>query len=200
LGFCSHGVQALLNASGFIYSANHEGWYSVSDEVFFPDSKVEVAVDPMTGKKRPVGAFVLQYANAKSWQISKESGNPVEWTSEVNYRFRLSEFQEPLLEWYSKNPNCIEPKSRRDYIIDSVKAGVHDISVSRPIDRVQWGIPVPDDPSQSIYVWLDALMNYAAQTGYPHYNRMELGGWPADIHVVGKDIIRFVTVLLHSKR
>jgi methionyl-tRNA synthetase len=64
--------------------------------------------------------------------------------------------------------------------------------VSRPVERVQWGIPVPDDSSQSIYVWLDALMNYAAQTGYPYSDRMEIGGWPADVHVVGKDIIRFV--------
>jgi methionyl-tRNA synthetase len=124
--------------------------------------------------------------------VSVETGAVVEWTSEVNYRFRLSAFRDSLLEFYSQHPSWIRPQSRMDLVTKWVQAGLDDLSVSRPAQRVQWGIPVPHDASQNIYVWLDALMNYAVQAGYPWPPEWSsAGGWPADVHVIGKDILRF---------
>jgi methionyl-tRNA synthetase len=122
--------------------------------------------------------------------VSEETGNVVEWTSEINYKFRLSKFQDQLLQFYSENPEWILPESRMNEVIHEVKNGLMDISISRPSERVQWGIPVPDDPDQTIYVWLDALLNYPVQTGYPSGSIYQ-NGWPADLHVIGKDILRF---------
>ena len=124
--------------------------------------------------------------------VSIETGKEVEWTSERNYHFRLSAFQDSLLEFYKSNQDFIVPKMRMDEVVQQVSAGLDDLSVSRPVERLQWGIRVPTDPSQTIYVWLDALLNYATAAGYPFTPGQEsVNGWPADVHVVGKDIVRF---------
>ncbi|KAK4500435.1 hypothetical protein PRZ48_008624 [Zasmidium cellare] len=167
----------MLEERGYIYESRHEGWYSVSDETFYPQSQVHLIVDPPTGRKI---------------MASIETGKEVEWTSERNYHFRLSAFRDKLLEFYKTNPGYIVPKSRMDDVVRQVKAGLEDLSISRPTERLTWGIRVPTDSSQTIYVWLDALLNYATAVGYPFTPGQESkGGWPADVQVVGKDIIRF---------
>lgn len=115
----------------------------------------------------------------------------MEWTSEVNYRFRLSAFKDRLLEFYRENPRFVVPESRMSEVVKQVSAGLEDLSVSRPSSRLTWGIRVPSDETQTIYVWLDALVNYITKTGYPWTPGQEsAGGWPADCQVIGKDIIR----------
>jgi methionyl-tRNA synthetase len=165
-----------LEEAGWIYRDKHEGWYSISDETFYPETKVRLGMDPVTGKKR---------------RESIETGSVVEWTSETNYRFRLSAFKDRLLEFYKENPQWITPAPFMAQVVQEIEeSGLTDLSISRPSERVQWGIEVPGDPSQTVYVWLDALLNYAVQTGYPNENYMG-NGWPADVHVIGKDILRF---------
>lgn len=167
----------LLRENGYIYESKHEGWYCVSDETFYPESTIEKRLDPFTGR---------------TFMASTETGKEVEWTSEPNYHFRLSAFRERLLDFYKENPDFIVPTSRMNDVIKWVSEGLEDLSISRPTDRLQWGIRVPDDDSQTIYVWLDALINYATKAGYPWAPGKEHdGGWPADVHVIGKDIVRF---------
>ncbi|KAF2657306.1 hypothetical protein K491DRAFT_595258 [Lophiostoma macrostomum CBS 122681] len=167
----------LLKEKGYIYTAKHEGWYSVTDEAFYPQSAVQLYLDPPTGRKM---------------MTSIETGSEVEWSSEKNYHFRLSAFREPLLEFYQANPGWISPEYRMNDVIQAVEDGLEDLSISRPSDRLNWGIRVPGDDSQTIYVWLDALMNYATKAGYPWSPGTDhAGGWPADCHVIGKDIMRF---------
>ncbi|KAI0104866.1 tRNA synthetases class I (M)-domain-containing protein [Nemania sp. FL0031] len=167
-----------LRDSGYIYENKHEGWYCVSDETFYPDNMVEKRVSPTTGK-----GFIA----------SVETGNAVEWTEERNYHFRLTAFRDRLLEFYRDNPAWIVPENRFSEVISWVENNLEDLSISRPASRLSWGIPVPDDPNQTIYVWLDALVNYITTAGYPYWQpgSEHKGGWPADVHVVGKDIIRF---------
>lgn len=174
----------VLKERGYLYEAKHEGWYSVSDETFYPPSQVHLIVDPPTGRKI---------------MTSIETGKEVEWTSELNYHFRLSAFRERLLELYADNPEFIVPSTRHNDVVASVIEGLKDLSVSRPSERLTWGITVPDDPSQTIYVWLDALLNYISVAGYPwppssSSNEHTTGPWPADVQVIGKDIIRFHTI------
>ncbi|KAH7132427.1 methionyl-tRNA synthetase-like protein [Dendryphion nanum] len=167
----------LLREKDYIYTSKHEGWYSVTDEAFYPQSAVQLYLDPSTGKKI---------------MASIETGSEVEWSSEQNYHFRLSAFREPLLEFYKENPTWIAPEHRMKEVVQAVESGLEDLSVSRPSDRLTWGIRVPDDDTQTIYVWLDALLNYATKAGYPWQPGREFaGGWPADCHVIGKDIVRF---------
>lgn len=167
----------MLQEKGWIYESKHEGWYSVSDETFYPQGQVQLIVDPPTGRKI---------------MVSVETGKEVEWTSERNYHFRLSAFREKLLAFYKENPDFIVPRTRMDEVVQQVTAGLEDLSISRPVERLTWGIRVPTDASQTIYVWLDALLNYATAAGYPFTPGSEnQGGWPADVHVVGKDIVRF---------
>ncbi|KAI8833045.1 Methionyl/Leucyl tRNA synthetase [Chytridium lagenaria] len=169
-----------LEKSGYIYKGVHEGWYSISDETFFPETQVE-----------------KQFKKDGSTQmISKETGKVVEWSSEQNYKFRLSAFKEFLREWLKSNPEVIYPKAQYLNVLRAVEGdnALSDISVSRPSSRLQWGIPVPQDPSQVIYVWLDALTNYLTVTGYPWESRNEevkAVAWPPKYHIVGKDIIKF---------
>lgn len=121
-----------------------------------------------------------------------ETGKEVEWTTEVNYRFRLSQFKENLLQIFKQDPTWVVPQTRMDWVIGSVEAGLDDLSVSRPVGRLSWGVRVPDDPTQTIYVWLDALVNYLTKAGYPWAPDQAFnGGWPADCHVIGKDILRY---------
>jgi methionyl-tRNA synthetase len=167
----------ILREKNLIYASKHEGWYAVSDETFYPESQVHLVIDPQTGRKH---------------MASMETGKEVEWTSEPNYHFRLSAFRERLLEFYEQNPKWIDPQSRMNKVVQEVTEGLNDLSVSRPYERLSWGVPVPDDSSQTMYVWLDALLNYATAVGYPWPpGRSHEGGWPADCHVIGKDILRF---------
>lgn len=167
----------LLNERGYIYQSKHEGWYSVSDETFYPESQVHLVLDPPTGRKV---------------MASIETGKEVEWTSEQNYHFRLSAFRDKLLSFYAENPEWITPESKMRDVVSAVSSGLEDLSISRPSKRLTWGIRVPTDPDQTIYVWLDALVNYITKAGYPWAPGSEhAGGWPADVHVIGKDILRF---------
>ncbi|KAK6511430.1 methionyl-tRNA synthetase [Arthrobotrys musiformis] len=168
-------VWRVLRESGHISLKNHSGWYSISDEAFYPDSAVEKTLHVPTGKQ------IL---------VSKETGKPVEWMSEENYHFNLSSMAPRLLEFYEKNPEWLVPNQRYERLKEEVKKGLEDLSISRPRERLQWGIPVPGDESQSIYVWLDALVNYLTFTGYP-YTPPSSTVWPADLQIIGKDIIRF---------
>jgi methionyl-tRNA synthetase len=166
-----------LNRCGYIYESKHEGWYSVSDETFFPQSAVHLVLDPSTGRKH---------------MASMETGREVEWTSEINYHFRLSQFRDRLLQHYRQNPKFIVPSDRMKFIEKEVENGLNDLSISRPVSRLQWGIRVPNDDSQTIYVWLDALINYLTYTGYPGVPWTPTNSlWPPNVQVIGKDIIKF---------
>ncbi|KAF7960706.1 hypothetical protein EAE96_000380 [Botrytis aclada] len=170
-------IWYMLREREYIYESKHEGWYCVSDETFYPESAIEKRLDPFTGR-----TFIA----------SQETGKEVEWTSEKNYHFRLSAFKDQLLEFYEKNPDFVVPMTRMKDVVNQVSRGLEDLSISRPYDRLSWGIRVPDDETQTIYVWLDALVNYITKAGYPWAPGKEsAGGWPADVQVIGKDIVRF---------
>ncbi len=136
---------------------------------------------------------VLDRLLAYMHKASQETGTEVEWTSETNYHFRMSALRDRLLEFYANNPQFVEPLSRMKDVIQQVTSGLSDLSISRPVERLSWGIPVPDDTSQTIYVWLDALINYLTKANYPFQvpGQEHASGWPADVHVIGKDIVRF---------
>ncbi|KAJ3172139.1 methionyl-tRNA synthetase [Geranomyces variabilis] len=169
-----------LKNRGNIYIGEHAGWYCVSDETFYSQSQVESIIDPKT--KQPQ-------------MISKESRRPVVWTTEENYMFRLSGFQDRLLSWLAANPEAIIPASQYRDVVSTLRSPLPDLSISRLAKRVSWGIPVPDDAEHIIYVWLDALANYLTVLGYPWtLNGLESNlraAWPAHVHVVGKDIVKF---------
>ena len=173
------GVQALwqeLQRRGEIYLGRFAGWYAVRDEAFYDEEEL---IDGAGGARiAPTGA-------------------EVEWVEEENYFFRLSAWQDRLLAFYEAHPDCIAPRSRRNEVISFVKGGLRDLSISRT--SFSWGIPVPGDPRHVVYVWLDALLNYITALGYPE---IETGYysmyWPADLHMVGKDILRFHTVYWHA--
>ena len=160
-----------LVARGEIYLGHYEGWYSVRDEAFY--SEDELVPGPNGGKQAPTGA-------------------PVDWVKEPSYFFRLSAWQDRLLAWYDANPDCIAPNSRRNEVLSFVKGGLQDLSVSRT--SFTWGIPVPGDTDHVMYVWLDALTNYISAIGYPETEGDYAKWWPADLHMVGKDIVRFHAV------
>ena len=166
-----------LNHRGLIYEAKHEGWYCISDETFYPTSAVQLIVRPRDGVKV---------------MVSIETGREVEWTEETNYHFKMSAFRDQLLQFYEENPDFIVPKVRMNEVVQGVKEGLKDLSISRPVERLKWGVRVPNDESQTIYVWVDALINYLTNTGWPSPPNYEnRAAWPADIHVVGKDIVKF---------
>ncbi|KAA6414701.1 MAG: methionyl-tRNA synthetase [Lasallia pustulata] len=176
--FAVHHFWLMLRERGYIYVSRHEGWYSVSDETFYPESAVQLTLDPLTGRK---------------FMASMETGKEVEWTSENNYHFRLSALKDRLLELCKENPQFVVPATRMNDVVQVVSSGLGDLSVSRPVERLTWGIPVPDDDTQTIYVWLDALINYLTKSNYPVQipGQENAAGWPADVHVIGKDIVRF---------
>jgi methionyl-tRNA synthetase len=173
------GVEALwreLERRGEIYLGRFAGWYSVRDEAFYDES--ELIDDPKGAKLAPTGA-------------------EVEWLEEENYFFRLSAWQDRLLAFYDANPDCIAPRGRRNEVISFVRGGLKDLSISRT--SFTWGIPVPGNPRHVIYVWLDALANYITALGYPEIENPDFTAfWPADLHMVGKDILRFHTVYWHA--
>lgn len=172
-----HEVWKRLVDRGHIYKGSHEGWYSISDEAFYPEGQIKQVTHPESGE---------------TYKVSTETGSRVEWTAEENWKFRMSAFKDKLVDWIQSNPSSILPASRRNQLLDEVQSGLEDLSVSRPSTRLTWGIPVPGDPSQTIYVWIDALVNYLTVTGFPTSQRNTI--WPADAHVIGKDIIRFHAV------
>ena len=160
-----------LVANGQIYLGHYEGWYAVRDEAFYDEDELTT---------RPDGTRVAP------------SGAPVEWVVEPSYFFRLSAWQERLLAFYDAHPDFIAPNSRRNEVTSFVKSGLRDLSVSRT--SFKWGIPVPGDPAHVMYVWMDALTNYITAAGFPDEGSAKWAFWPADLHMVGKDILRFHAV------
>ena len=153
-----------LEAAGHIYLDKYAGWYAVSDEAFYDEAEL---------KEGPDGSKIAP------------TGKPVEWVEEESYFFRLSAFEDRLLELYENQPDFILPKGRRNEVISFVKGGLQDLSISRT--TFDWGVPVPGNERHVMYVWLDALTNYLTATGWPD----AAPRWPADLHLVGKDILRF---------
>ena len=168
-------VKAIWNKlveSGDIYLSKYKGWYSVSDEAYYTEDEI---------------------LNDGENKIAKSSGSKVDWFEEESYFFKLSTWQEKLLDHYKKNPNFISPKSRNNEITKFVKSGLNDLSVSRT--SFKWGIQVPNTDNHIVYVWLDALTNYISALNYPDTDhKIYKDFWPANIHIIGKDILRFHAV------
>tara|TARA_B100001057_G_scaffold499295_1_gene609426 strand:- start:827 stop:2368 length:1542 start_codon:yes stop_codon:yes gene_type:complete len=161
-----------LEKNNEIYLSKYSGWYSVSDEAFYNDDEIEDK-------------------NGSKFAISSKS--PVEWVDEESYFFKLSKWEKPLLDFYNANPNFISPESRKNEVISFVKSGLKDLSISRK--SFSWGIKVPNDKDHVIYVWLDALTNYISALNYPNDDKKLFNKfWPASIHLIGKDILRFHAV------
>ena len=161
-----------LVKSGDIYLGKYSGWYSVSDEAFYDEDEIE---------------------NIDGFKKSKVSGSAVEWVEEESYFFKLSAWSDKLLEFYNKNPNFVLPKSRKNEVVKFVEKGLKDLSISRT--SFSWGIKVPNNNEHVIYVWLDALTNYISALNYPDTNNeLFKNFWPASIHLIGKDILRFHAV------
>jgi methionyl-tRNA synthetase len=167
----SQALWLALEASGDLYLDRYEGWYSVRDEAFYDEAEL---VD-----------------GAGDERLSPQ-GTPVEWTAEETWFFRLSKYQEPLLALYRDNPDWIRPESRRNEVLRFVEGGLRDLSVSRT--SFDWGVPVPGSPGHVMYVWVDALTTYLSGIGYPDKAGDFARFWPADVHIIGKDIVRFHTV------
>lgn len=157
-----------MAARGDIYLSKYPGWYSVRDEAFFDES--ELTEGPKGSKLAPTGAAV-------------------EWVEEESYYFKLSAYQNRLLAHYAENPHFVTPDTYRNEVIAFVTRGLSDLSISR--STFDWGIPVPEDPGHVMYVWVDALTNYLTGTGFPDAQAERAKFWPADAHVIGKDITRF---------
>ena len=156
-----------LVARGEIYLGTYAGWYSVRDEAFYTEAELVDGLAP--------------------------TGAPVEWVEEPSYFFRLSDWRDRLLAFYEANPDFVLPEARRNEVVSFVKGGLRDLSVSRT--SLKWGVPVPDDPDHVMYVWIDALTNYITAVGYPDTESESYRTfWPADLHMVGKDILRFHAV------
>ena len=153
---------------GYLYKAPYEGWYCTVDELFVPETQL------LEGRRCPT------------------CGNAVERLSEESYFFRLSQFTQPLLDHYEKHPEFVSPDIRRNEMVAFVSAGLRDLSVSRT--SFKWGIPVPDDPAHVMYVWFDALTNYITAAGFPDDQTRFARYWPADVHLMGKEIVRQHTV------
>ena len=164
----SQAIWERMRAAGDIYLSKYPGWYSVRDEAFFDEA--ELSVDANGTKRAPGGA-------------------PVEWVEEESYYFKLSAYAERLLAHYRANPGFIVPDKYRNEIVAFCERGLNDLSISR--STFDWGIPVPGDPAHVMYVWVDALTNYLTGTGWPDEASPLARFWPADVHVVGKDITRF---------
>ncbi len=168
----SQAIWQKLQDAGDIYLDSYAGWYSVRDEAFFGEGEL---TDGEGGAKLA------------------PSGAEVEWVEEASYFFRLSAYQDRLIEHYEANPGFIRPPHRRNEVMNFVKQGLTDLSISRT--TFDWGVPVPGDPKHIMYVWLDALTNYITAVGYPEENSEKFKRyWPADVHIIGKDIVRFHAV------
>ncbi|KAH7885449.1 tRNA synthetases class I (M)-domain-containing protein [Phlebopus sp. FC_14] len=181
-----HVWRALVD-QGLIYKDTYEGYYSTTDECFYPSSRIS------------------PHPTLPHSKISTETGSAVEWSSEVNYKFRLSKFRDALLEHYTRAAEWnakkedgvisrgVHPDVYQDEVIKYLTEPLEDLSISRPRERLEWGIQVPGDPTQTVYVWFDALLVYLSGVGYPSVGTT---AWPPDVQVVGKDIVRFHAIYL----
>ncbi|MDN2583404.1 methionine--tRNA ligase [Aquibium sp. ELW1220] len=164
----SQAIWKAMAANGDIYKDSYAGWYSVRDEAYYGEEETDVRDDG------------VRYG---------PQGTPVEWVEEESYFFRLSAYGDRLLKLYEEHPDFIAPPERRNEVVSFVKQGLKDLSVSRT--TFDWGVPVPGDEKHVMYVWVDALTNYITGVGYPDADAPLWHRWPADIHVIGKDIVRF---------
>ena len=165
-------IWNILEKKGEIYLSKYSGWYSVSDEAFYTDDEIE---------------------EVNGFKQCKISGSKVEWVEEESYFFKLSKWEKTLIKFYEDNPHFILPISRKNEVVSFVKGGLKDLSVSRK--SFKWGIPVPTNDQHVMYVWLDALTNYLSALNYPNEkDELYKNFWPADLHVIGKDILRFHAV------
>src|SRR3954447_7542770 len=167
----SQAIWAAMEKNGDLYLGRYEGWYSVRDEAYYDESEL---------------------AEGEGGEKLSPNGTPVEWTVEESWFFRLSKYQQPLLEHYAAHPDFIRPESRRNEVLRFVEGGLSDLSISRT--SFDWGVPVPGSPGHVMYVWLDALTNYITGLGYPDDTELWHRYWPADVHLIGKDVVRFHAV------
>ncbi len=166
----SQAIWKRMAENGDIFLDRYSGWYSVRQEAYFDESETTVGDDGV--RREPLGS-------------------PVEWNEEETYFFRLSAYQDRLLELYEKQPDFVGPSERRNEVISFVKSGLRDLSISR--STFNWGVPVPGDEKHVMYVWVDALTNYITAAGYPDTLADSWNWWPAT-HIIGKDIVRFHAV------
>ena len=167
----SQAIWKAMAANGDIYKGGYAGWYSVRDEAYYGEEETELRDDG------------VRYG---------PQGTPVEWVEEESYFFRLSAYQDKLLALYESQPSFIGPAERRNEVVSFVRSGLKDLSISRT--TFDWGVPVPGDEKHVMYVWVDALTNYITALGYPNENEAKWQFWPADAHIIGKDIVRFHAV------
>jgi methionyl-tRNA synthetase len=167
----SQAIWQRMADNGDIYLDSYAGWYSVRDEAYYAEDETVVGDDDV--RRGP-------------------QGSPVEWVEEKSYFFKLSAYQDKLLALYDNQPDFIGPDSRRNEVVSFVKSGLRDLSISRT--TFDWGVKVPGDPEHVMYVWVDALTNYITGVGFPDQSDANWRYWPADVHIIGKDIIRFHAV------
>src|SRR5436190_17655894 len=168
----SIGIWQRMEAAGDIYLDKYSGWYSVRDEAYYDEAETKL--------------------NEKGERVGPQ-GTPVEWVEEESYFFKLSAYQDKLLALYARDPNYVLPKERLNEVMSFVKGGLQDLSISRT--TFDWGVKVPGNPKHVMYVWVDALTNYITAVGYPDTDSPKFRRyWPADLHVIGKDIVRFHAV------
>jgi methionyl-tRNA synthetase len=169
----SQAIWERMERNGDIYLDKYAGWYSVRDEAYYAEDETQV--------------------NEQGLRISLKTGTPVEWVEEESYFFRLSAYQQKLLDLYERHPDFVLPKERLNEVASFVRSGLQDLSVSRT--TFDWGIPVPGNPKHVMYVWVDALTNYITAAGFPDTASEKFRRyWPANLHVIGKDIVRFHAV------
>ncbi|WP_074119994.1 methionine--tRNA ligase [Bradyrhizobium sp. AS23.2] len=167
----SQEIWRRMEANGDIYADTYSGWYSVRDEAYYAEDETRLNDDGV--------------------RLGPQ-GTPVEWVEEKSYFFRLSAYQDKLLKLYTDNPDFIGPDSRKNEVVSFVKSGLRDLSISRT--TFDWGVKVPGDEEHVMYVWVDALTNYITGVGFPDESDEKWRYWPADVHIIGKDIIRFHAV------
>ena len=167
----SQAIWKAMEEKGDLYLDRYEGWYSVRDEAYYEEEELT--------------------AGEGGEKLSPQ-GTPVEWTVEESWFFRLSKYQQPLLDLYGDNPDFIRPDSRRNEVLRFVQGGLKDLSISRT--SFDWGVPVPGSDDHVMYVWLDALTNYITGLGYPEEAELWRRYWPANVHLIGKDVVRFHAV------
>jgi len=167
----SQAIWSAMEERGDLYLGRYEGWYSVRDEAYYDESEL---------------------GSGEGGEKLSPQGTPVEWTVEESWFFRLSAYQQRLLDHYSANPNFIRPESRRNEVVRFVEGGLSDLSISRT--SFDWGVKVPGSEGHVMYVWLDALTNYLTGLGYPEDTELWRRYWPADVHLIGKDVVRFHAV------
>jgi methionyl-tRNA synthetase len=167
----SQEIWRRMEANGDIYIDSYSGWYSVRDEAYYAEDETRVNDDGV--------------------RLGPQ-GTPVEWVEEKSYFFRLSAYQDKLLKFYEEHPDFIGPDSRKNEVVSFVRGGLRDLSISRT--TFDWGVKVPSDEEHVMYVWVDALTNYITGVGFPDETDGNWRYWPADVHIIGKDIIRFHAV------